>query len=439
MISLMRYLENTILNEGLTDDDILFRLGTYVLNALPPNRKDTHKKRYGLPGTGRQGVLNYMAGEHSPLISQDQEFIPRDQWDLNGLYGITERQLVHPDYYRGINEVFKRHKRRHDILTIFQCAAKKPYYDIRSWKTGFVQFYSDFTDFACISNPGIIPFEWSSHYPFRYDEWSIKAEMKLKDIVQMTHKYRIVNTCRLIRFKRKMGYKYIITYIPNILKNWVFENAINYDIDGAREWCRICITQELFDKCWERYAQMPHVGMITSRLTQLESPHISYMNAINSCVTDSDQLERLKEIHQQKIDRCRNKDYVKLGDKYIQAWDKNADTSKYQIIDTLPYKTIKDAFKDHHEDSEYLYKKYYWTCLDILLTGMGDNLIEDIDGRYWELMDELEKDDDFEKVHDFLFIYKPALPEGITIDDVKKEAYKLRIIRDDEEPVLRIK
>lgn len=421
-----------------TDEDILFRLGTYVLNALPPNRWETHKKRYGLPETGRAGVLQYMAGEHAPLINESEEFIPRDQWDLNGLVGITERQLMHPDYYRGINEVFRRHKRKHDILTIFQCAAKKPYNTIRNWKNGFINWYNEFSDFACISNPGIIPFEYSSHYPFRYDEWSIKQEMKLKDILQMTHKYRMVNICRLLRYKHKMGYKYIITYVPNIMKNWIFDNAINYDIDGAREWLRVCITQDLFDKVWERYDQMPHQGMITSRFTQLESPHASYMNAIDSCVTDPAQLKRLKEIHQRKIDQCRNDDFVSMGDKYVQTWDKSADTSRYKIIDSLPYKKIKDAFKEHHEDSEFLYKTCYWTCLDILLIGMGDNLIEDIDGRYWELMDQLEKDDDFEKVHDFLFIYKPALGDT-TIDAIKKEAYRLQIIRDDTEPTLRNK
>lgn len=422
---------------GTSDEDLLYRLGTYCLNALPPIRLNIHKKRYGVPGTGRPGVLKYCQTEHAPLLDESEEFIPRTQWDLNGLVGETEYQLMHPDYYRGINEVFKHHKRKHDILTIFQCTSKKPYNTTRPWKSGFVQWFDKFSDFACISNPGIIPFEWSAHYPFRWDEWNVQAEKRLKPIIDMTHKYRIVNSCRMLRYKRVMGYKYIITYVPNMMKNWIFDNAIIHNIDGAREWCKVSVTPELTDQLVARYPHMKR-GMVASRIPALDSPHMSYANALRSCVAPERRPE-LEQAIRAKVDACRSttrKDSI--IDISAHEYPYVADGT-YQVLETLPYKEIKDRFIESlaTADGQYLYKTKYWTRLDILLLGLNNNLIEDIDGRYWDLKKELAADEDFVRINKFLYGYRPVMGDT-TIKEILDEACALKLIKDDTDPVLKI-
>ena len=62
-----------------------------------------------------------------PMLDEKDEVISRDQWDLDGLVGETEKQLFHPHYEILKDYIFKHHQRKHDILVIFECSNSKPY------------------------------------------------------------------------------------------------------------------------------------------------------------------------------------------------------------------------------------------------------------------------------------------------------------------------
>lgn len=403
---------------GTSDEAILYRLGIYVLNAMEPSRIERVKKRYHLPGSGRAGVLKYMRENSVPVLDRSEELIPRRSWDLDSLYGETELQLMHPDYYKATNLMLKQHKRKHDVLTIFQCSSKKPYNTNLLYTSDITKPYGEFSDFACISNPGIVPYEFSGHYPFRYDEWSVTAEQKLKDILNMTHKYRIVNLCRLCRFKRETGYKKIISFIPNPMKNWVFDTAIKYNVDGAKDWCAVTITDELFKRCQKAYPQLG--GLIKTRLIRFPMVINAYLRHLKKVTDDKEGLEKaIKKRHEELKE--------------------SLDEPKYRMMKSITYTEVMDKFKksikDNMEDpsvdkgsNNLLYKSYYWTCLDLLLIGLDGNLVEDIDHDYWDLMEKLGNDKDFVKIGKFLFAYKPLLEnDDIKESDIEQEALKLKL------------
>lgn len=419
--------EFLIENDGTSDNALKYRIGCYVLNAMDTMRRSNIVKRYKITkNNARSSIIRYISDNQMPIQPNSKELIKRPQWKLNELYGETELQLMHPDYYKAINLILKEHKKKHDILTIFQCSSKKPYYDNKLY-AGFTKVYSDWTDWACISNPGIVPFEYSGYYPFRYDEWSIPNEKTLKEILGMTHKYRIVNLCRLLRYKREMGYKQIIAYVPNPMKDWVFETVIKENIEGGKDWCQIAITDSVRSTVEKNYPGFNGNGLINTRIGHFIEARRAYKNCLKRAVDASDKKD-VEAAYKEKV--------VKESMK----------SPEYKVLKSISYDDIMKKFQAHIKDNmddpsvdkgsnNLYYKSYYWTCLDILLIGLDGNLIEDIDGAYWDLHSKLKSDKDFEFMSNFIFAYKPLLKnDDLTMKQIEDEAYKLKIIKDQKPP-----
>ena len=236
----------------------------------------------------RPGVIKYMKDQNPPLPKDSEEMFPRNTWDLESLIGETEQQLMHKVYYDAANYVLKNTKRQHDILAIFQCSAKKPYYDHLRNKTEYYIPYKDYVDFACISNPGIIPIYMSQYYPYMYDEWNIPAEEKLDEIIDMTKKYRIVNMCRLIRFVRKMGYKKVMVLINNRFKQWIFDEMYDKNIAGAREWMHIVTNDSLRTNLSKKYPQLVKSHLLDVRTQGLGLTRKRFGTVLKSLVDAAD-------------------------------------------------------------------------------------------------------------------------------------------------------
>lgn len=402
------------MEEGDTsDDDLLYRLGIYYMNTLQKDKLDKIKKEYKIskPYTYshiKSNIIKYMKDKMEPIIDKNQELIPRSEWDLDTLYGETELQLMHPSFIVANDRMIKKLDKKHDVLTIFQCSAKKPYYDNHFMKF-FQERYEDYTDFACFSEPGIIPFEFSSHYPYRYDEWQDQVEQKLPEIIDITYKHRIVNLCRFLKFIRETDYKKVITFIPNRFRSWLFEECIKYNIEGAKSWMEMTITPELIKNLEKSYPQLAG-GLLTSRLSGLPQTRKRYKKLLKSAI-EGDCGEEFDKI------------------------EESAKESKYKLLDNISYSNIINKFKDQYKESKLdkdsdCYKKCYWSCLDILLIGLNGNLVKDIDKTYFELMESLEKDNDWEKFDEFLFVYKPSNKSNIPIKKFHQEALDMGLVRE---------
>ncbi len=435
MKTLSQYIEDLCESTGVvSDDSIWYRTGIFHLNWVMPVQAKRIIKNYNIKKDNpRPGVIRYMKDNNPPIPKDSEEIFKRRTWDLDSLVGETEGQLMHKVYYDAANWVLKNHKKQHDVLTVMQCSSKKPYYDNPVNKNNYYKPYGDFSDFACISNPGIIPIGVSQYYPYRYDEWNIPAEEKLDEIIDMTKKYRIVNMCRFIRFVRKMGYKHVIVLINNRFKQWIFDEMYSKDIAGAKSWMHIVTTDDLRDRIHDAY---PKLGVLQdTRTANLPQTTKKYKTILKGLV-NSDDAAAIEDIYKERQAKAKRR----------------ANESKdpgYSIRESISYsdflKKFKDNIKDNMSDksvdkgsNNLYYKSYYWSALDLLLMAMDGDLVEDIDGEYWKLHEQLSNDSDFEKFGDFLFAYKPLMKN----DDVKQstlenEAYDMGILR--EKPVIKLK
>ena len=126
----MKNLSSLISESVLSDNEIWWRCGVNQLNAMPRVQVRKIVSKYNISKTNpREGVIKYMTDAHPPLPKDSEEFIKRSEWDLDGVIGETEGQLMHKDYSRMMNHIFSTHKRKHDLLTVFQCSSSKPYYN----------------------------------------------------------------------------------------------------------------------------------------------------------------------------------------------------------------------------------------------------------------------------------------------------------------------
>lgn len=427
MKTLFEYLkENTdIITESISDDSIWYRTGILHLNWLMPAQSKKIIDRFGIQKKNpRPGVIRYMKHDNPPLPPDSEEMFKRSTWDLDSLVGETEGQLMHDVYYKAANYVLKNHPRKHDILTIMQCSSKKPYSEHATNKSNYYVPYGDFTDFACISNPGIIPIDMSQYYPYRYDEWNIPAEERLNEIIDMTKKYRIVNMCRLIRYKKEMGYKHVIVLINNRFKQWIFDEMYNKNIAGAKDWMHIVTTDSLRDRISKHYPQLK--GLQDTRTNLLPETRDKYASILKSLVSERDSKEVARIAHERKAnahikESLINEDYtIKSGISYADFLKK----FKAEVADNMSNSKVDKG------NNNLYYKSYYWSILDLLLLAMDGDLVEDIDGEYWKLAKLLDDDKDFEKIGDFLFAYKPLLKvDNVNISTCENEAYEMGILR----------
>lgn len=195
----------------MTEREIYIKLIKHKLGWVNPAIHIEFKKIYGhLHSQATDDELyDFAKKKLYPLMNENDEVIPRSQWDLDSLVGVTEKQLFHPHYDLIKKHIFKHHKRQHDTLVIFECSNSKPYKENRILKQ-YATKYKDLCDFACISNPGIIPLEFSNYYPYRYDEWDhFEETQEIEDL------YVKVNTERFFEYVNHFGYKKVIVFMQH--------------------------------------------------------------------------------------------------------------------------------------------------------------------------------------------------------------------------------
>lgn len=439
-------LQDLIFESVPSNNSILYRIGCLNFNHQPPGQRKSIMKSYHITKNNhKKSIIDFVKKTRSPLPKPADEIIPRDQWDLDGVIGETEYQLMHPDYYKAFNWVLKNYKPKHDVLTICQCSSAKPYYDNKTYKSMLVKPYGQFTDFAAISNPGIIPYDVSNFYPYRYDEWNGTNEKKYKQLVNLSVKYQIVNMCRFIRFQRKMKYKHIITYIPNPFKQILFNKIIDNNIDNLDS----VLKNGISDSLRKKYVNSPEYkkmhGLIYSRIGGWQETVDSYAKALSDALT-GDEKDKMLKIHKaQQEKKLGTQEIKKLFEDSGLDFDgyyisESYGQPEYKIISDISYSDIMSKFKKvidgnmkdpsiQKSDKGLYYKAYYFTVLDILLYGLDGNLIEDIDGRYHKLTKELKKDKDWIDMGNCLFAYKPLLEnDSLEMSKIEKEAEKLKLV-----------
>lgn len=438
-----------------SDNAIWYRLGIHKYKWFKPRQKDWDKKYNISKNDPRPGIIRMAKDIMVKPLKSNQEVISRGDWDLDGLIGESEKQLLHPDYWTMSQYIYDVHKKKHDVLTIFECSNAKPYSKQSAAKNNFFEKYDYFTDFACISNPGIIPLEFSHFYPYRYDEWDHYSEEP--DIAE---KYCKVNQARLIHYVKTMGYKYVLVVMQNDHPQTLFNQMWKENTADCHDWLKI-VTNDAFRKSYhakkdptfgkglavqrmqsspelrDRYERVLHSVLDKSQ----ESDWKSLMKILNKLYSDSSKHEGKKELQEWREERelkpiDTNQGKIKSFKRLTP--DSNVEDSKVQtylkFIEKIA-KSVEEKIEDAKKDEQY-HKTIAYTVLDLLLMYHEEKELKDPDTEYWNMKAALNKYNDSDLVnikdYDYCYYFKSGL-EGCEIseEDLLKHLDKLQVIQKD--------
>ncbi len=448
-------------SNGTSDDALLYRQGVITINAMNPAAARRTIKNYRInKNDPRPGVLRYAHDKLQPIPDGANEVIPRSQWDMDSITGVTEAQLMHPAYHKVMSHYFRNNKKKHDLLTVFQCSAKKPYTDNFRYKL-FQKYAGDFSDFACMSSPGIIPFSVCELYPFRYDEYAPMEEEKLDEMVDMFGKYFIVNACRAVHFVKMMHYKHVFVICPYERRRVIYDEILRTNAGNAKDWLVILTDDTLRNNIKKSYPKLKdNPGVLTQRIWTTPPLHNRYAKEMRKLLSGDDLKkfdELFKEYHPtrtnesvtESIDAAMMEEWMEdTFDMIAESFDtKDLIKENPTIHDTLDYQSFIKKFKDHIKDNmenpdvdkgknNKYYKSYYWTALDLMIMAMDGDLVDDVDIEYQRFIDKLVKDEDFEHIGGFLFAYKPLLKnDKLSIHKIEREAKDMGLLKDGKTPI----
>ena len=164
-------------NSAITNEDLYYYVGCNIIQHRI-KRAPAFGGRYikfKPKLEDREFIIEWAKKKLYPFLPPEKEIIPRDQWDLDGLVGATEKQLFHPHFDIMRRHLYQCFRPKHSVAMFMLCSNKKPYFTNflikKYWK-----LIREKADLFVVSNPGIIPIEYSNYYPFRYYEWDETEE-----------------------------------------------------------------------------------------------------------------------------------------------------------------------------------------------------------------------------------------------------------------------
>lgn len=458
MISLFDYIKENIITESkspTSDNAIWFRLGIHKYLWSKPSQEKWNKK-YNISKTDpRPGIIRMAKDIMVKPLKSEQEVIGRGDWDLDGLIGESEKQLLHPDYWTMQQYIYDVHKRKHDVLTIFECSNAKPYSSQSIVRNIFLEKYDYFTDFACISNPGIIPMEFSHFYPYRYDEWDHYAEEP--DIAQ---KYCDVNIARVLHYVKKLGYKHVLVVMQNDHPQTLFNQMVKDNVDNCNDWLHI-VTNDNFRKSYHASAdaKFGNHGLAIQRMQSSPALRERYEKVLHKYI-DSDREKDWKSL-MKILDKIYG-DEKHAGKTELEEWreernlvpydttagkvksfkrmspDSNVEASKVEDYTKFIKKycdELEDRIKKAKSSEEY-HKNIAFTVLDLLLLYWKDKTLKDPDTEYWNMkaaLNKLKHEDIVGlKDYDYCYYFKSGLEAcELTEEELMKSLDKLQVIQVD--------
>jgi archaeosine synthase len=143
------------------------------------------------------------------------------------LIGVDKKYISHP-YFNVWQDYFTRFYKKpedKDIALFLPCSKKKPYYNSRTHRAirRVIAGYDWYkrVHIIVISNPGVIPIEFSGKYPFTAYDWNER-----KETPAIMKEYIKVNTERVKNYLRGYEYKKVFSYFkPESESGLCLENA----------------------------------------------------------------------------------------------------------------------------------------------------------------------------------------------------------------------
>lgn len=434
-----------------SDNSIYYKIGKhkYEWAAKSGGAKDRIDRKYNIHGSNkRAGIIRYIKDVSPKILPNSEEIIHRDKWDLDGLIGETEYQLMHPHYWTLCSWILKSHKRKRDVLTIFECSNSKPYVTSKVRKHIFTDKYRAFSDMACMSNPGVIPLEHSQFYPYRYDEWDHFAEKP--DIAK---KYTWVCAARFLTYVKKLGYKHVIVMFQTPYTQEWAQMLHDENIEGCKSWMHI-VNDPAFDKkILQKYKPKfgGSTGLVHQRMLTFPETTERYQRLLKESLSaeEKKEFEKLQDIL--KIEsKSKLKEELKVFNEEhgVEPYepekgtkdtfelldaDKAATQSKVKEYEGYVKKFLEelpDKYEKAKEDKKWHTERVVFTVLDLLMDKNDDKLIDDPDTEYWNMWKAVhnlcDNNDDIFKLNSYCYCYK-ELVDDLDKKSVQKYCNKLGI------------
>ena len=424
-----------------SDNSVYYKIGLHKWHWAEhfKSRFNAINRKYNIHGSHkRAGIIAYAKDVCTKILPSSQEIISRDKWDLDGVIGETEYQLMHPHYWTLTSWILKTHKRKRDVLTIFECSNSKPYVVSRIREKVFLNKYRAFSDMACISNPGIIPLEHSQYYPYRYDEWDHFAEKP--DIAK---KYTWVCAARFLAYVKKLGYKHVVVMMQTPYTQEWAQMLHDNNIEGCRDWLHI-VNDPAFDKkILAKYKSKYNNAAGLTHMRMLQFPET---------------IDRYRKLLKQSLDADSKKDFEELmkilkidskteREEKLAGFNKEHDVEPYEpekgtsdtfgLLDADKATTqakvkeyesyvkkclekLPDAYEEAKEEKQWHKHRVVFTVLDLLMDKNDDKLIDDPDTEYWNMWKAVhnlcDNNKEIERLNSYCYCYKPLM------DDLDKKA-----------------
>jgi len=189
----------------ITNEDLYYKVAKNIIawrQSWGPEYKKLHSEQ------NREDITKWGKDKLAPFLSEEDEVIPRDQWDLDGLVGATSKQLEHFSYTTMRKHLEENFKPKSNIAVVMLCANKKPYRTQQYIKQYYTICQKEGVDFFILSNPGVIPIDYDGHYPYRYYEWNETEETE-----EIKAKYTAVTRARIYRWFTQFKYKAIVNMV----------------------------------------------------------------------------------------------------------------------------------------------------------------------------------------------------------------------------------
>lgn len=234
--------------QAISDDALYYHLGRIKLSG---NKRT--QRLYGLDtpeSRTRDGVIKYAKKALVPFLPDEQNLIPRSQWDVESAIGVNEKNLMWTHFWTFINWARENHTRSHDYLICFECTNRKPYGISPVPALMYGARYSRYLDMCAVNN-GPIPYELSHHYPVRFDEWRHNLESP-----SIRYKYMMITGHRFLRYVKKLGYKKVFVCMQHPDTQIIFDKLYEQNINNCREWLFIISDQHMRDEYYTAIPQM---------------------------------------------------------------------------------------------------------------------------------------------------------------------------------------
>ena len=459
----------TFITETLSDNSILYVAGLHKFCrvALNQQRLKSVVDQYNIsPNDIKPGTIRWAKDCFPNLIPDSEEVVPRSQWDLWGVSGQSENQLMHPHYDKVGQFVNTHPQRKHDILLVMECSNSKPY-NTDAPKIQWMRLFDNYVDFGNAAY-GIVPYVYCNLYPYRWDEWDHYSEGQYGGWA-----YRQVSIVNFINYVEAWGYKHVVVFMQNPWPQGFLTEIKEKNIRGWGEKMTIITTKDWLDEEFKK-SPFDSLGMFITRLLGLPSAKAATAKVLQKVLKDLGHdkeasemqqiyniLDKVKEgperkkkikelgfvnysgpVYCEKIfGKSVDKDYAAVvkESKINQSDFKNTlDKIEKMISDTdiekIKEEPINDTFgKGIDEDPEALYNMYVWCWPLLKILHLANDKkglpFENLQETYENLKKFMQEQKDWTCINDYCFVHQPTIDKlGWNKTQLKDNLLKIHFI-----------